>query len=267
MNINSTIKKKLLKQNIIIEKSTNIKDVKNFIKRFKNNYKSVDLQRIGSNKDGGYLVPNILKDVKYCFSPGVDDKVSFEKFLIDKYGIICFLADANIKKNPLKNNKSFFDKKFLGNINDKNYMTLDTWINNKIKKNKNNLLLQMDIEGGEYDVLIRESSETLKRFNCMVIEFHFFDKIFNPMFYKMINSIFEKIYDNFNIVHVHPNNTCRNIENENIKIPSIIEVTFLRKDKIKILKNNKKIILPHTLDIKNDEFLKDVVMPKIWWKK
>ena len=90
MNINSTIKKKLLKQNITIEKSTNIKDVKNFIKRFKNNYKSVDLQRIGSNKDGGYLIPNILKDVKYCFSPGVDDKVSFEKFLIDKYGIICF---------------------------------------------------------------------------------------------------------------------------------------------------------------------------------
>ena len=57
------------------------------------------------------------------------------------------------------------------------------------------------------------------------------------------------------------------VQNENIKIPSIIEVTFLRKDKIKILKNNKKIKLPHTLDIKNDEFLKDVVMPKIWWKK
>ncbi len=37
-------------------------------------------------------------------------------------------------------------------------------------------LLKMDIEGAEYDVLLKTSKETLKRINAMVMECHIYDK-------------------------------------------------------------------------------------------
>lgn len=33
---------------------------------------NIELIRVGSNFDGGYLVPNDLQGIEACFSPGVD---------------------------------------------------------------------------------------------------------------------------------------------------------------------------------------------------
>ena len=38
-----------------------------------------DLIRVGSTNDGGYLIPNILNEIDYCFSPGIGNKFEFEK--------------------------------------------------------------------------------------------------------------------------------------------------------------------------------------------
>jgi hypothetical protein len=42
----------------------------------------VPLIRLGADGDGGYLVPDDLEDVAACFSPGVDDRASFESAMI-----------------------------------------------------------------------------------------------------------------------------------------------------------------------------------------
>ena len=41
------------------------------------------LIRIGGNEDGGYLVPDDLEGIEYCFSPGVSTTVDFETHLAD----------------------------------------------------------------------------------------------------------------------------------------------------------------------------------------
>ena len=48
--------------------------------------KSLNIEniRIGGENDGGYIVPNDLKDIKYCFSPGVGTISKFEKELTQK---------------------------------------------------------------------------------------------------------------------------------------------------------------------------------------
>ena len=48
------------------------------------------LIRVGSDYDGGYLLPDDLDEVKYCFSPGVSDNISFETQLTKDYKINCF---------------------------------------------------------------------------------------------------------------------------------------------------------------------------------
>ena len=57
-----------------------------------------NLIRIGSNSDGGYLVPNILDNISYCFSPGVGKLTKFEDHLL-KYKIKSFLADGQVNNN------------------------------------------------------------------------------------------------------------------------------------------------------------------------
>lgn len=49
-----------------------------------------ELIRIGSENDGGYLVPNILNEVNTCISPGVGHTNSFEKDLKKKRHYIIY---------------------------------------------------------------------------------------------------------------------------------------------------------------------------------
>ena len=55
----------------------------------------IPLIRVGEDTDGGYLLPDILNDIDYCFSPGVGNSSSFEKSL-ESYGIKSFLADKSV---------------------------------------------------------------------------------------------------------------------------------------------------------------------------
>ena len=53
------------------------------------------LIRLGAKKDGGYLVPDILDEIKYLFSPGVSNETSFDEDCYKKK-ITPFLLDGTI---------------------------------------------------------------------------------------------------------------------------------------------------------------------------
>ena len=267
MTFKSIIKKILFKIGINIEKITNLKDIEIFISRFRDNYKSVELVRIGGDSDGGYLVPNILNDIKYCFSAGVGPISAFEKDLSINYKIQSFMADASVTSPPENDNNFIFIKKFLGSRTNGEFITLKDWIKKSVKNTTANTILQMDIEGCEFDVLTYESAEILAKFSLMVIEFHGLQNMTNKNFLKMMTAIFEKIYSNFSICHVHPNNLSGLYILDGLQIPSNIEVTFIRNDLIKELILDSKVSLPHFLDKKNSKEAPEIKMPEAWWKK
>ncbi|BBM88531.1 hypothetical protein COTS27_00212 [Spirochaetota bacterium] len=240
--------------------------IKKFLKLFRTNYVSVDLTRIGKDTDGGYLVPTkILSDISNCFSPGVERKVSFEEILANQYAIKCFLADASIDSPPTANPNFVFDKNFLGNRNKNQFITLKHWIDSHVSPLDTHLLLQMDIEGSEYDVFLTEEIETLKRFICIIVEFHSVDNILYPQFFSIFESIFQKLFQEFSICHVHLNNHNGIVVKHGIEAPEVFECTFLRNDYAKKLKNNNPVNLPHPLDRPNHAGREDLVMPENWW--
>ena len=128
------------------------------------------------------------------------------------------------------------------------------------------MILQMDIEGGEYDVLTFESTATLGRFAAMIIEFHGSGQIFKPNFLYMISILFEKLYLHFSICHVHPNNNCGITRLNGIDVANVIEVTFLRHDLADQFKSASALSLPHPLDRRNVSHEPDIGIPKIFWK-
>ena len=53
------------------------------------------LVRICDDGDGGYLLPDDLKDIVACLSPGADDWISFERFFCAHTSHFC-LFDASL---------------------------------------------------------------------------------------------------------------------------------------------------------------------------
>ncbi len=243
------------------------RQLETFFSRFREKYVCVDLLRIGGQGDGGYLVPDCLGDIKYCFSAGVSDIADFEQDLAKRYNITSFMADGSVEAAPVQGDHFKFMKKFIGNgPGQQDYITLSDWIRQTIGHDDSPKILQMDIEGGEFDVLICES---IASFSVAVIEFHGLHRMFNPGYLDMISSIFKKIYRDFSICHVHPNNHVGHLgvhESCGIQIPDVIEVSFIRNDLIDRCRRMGQISLPHEFDRKNVSGQDDIVMPDIWWK-
>ena len=224
-----------------------------------------DLIRVGGDNDGGYLIPNDLVGIATCFSPGVDVTASFEKDLLAR-GVKSHLADASVDGAPDGLEVASFTKKYLGGCNNDSYMTLEYWINSKAPGPwpTGDLILQMDIEGGEYTTLLCTPSSTLNRFRIIAVEIHNVQTWFTPLAWPVVTTFFEKLLENFYVVHNHPNNNCPFIDADGILMPTVFELTLLRKDRSEALGYITQF--PHPLDQPNITDKDDRPLPEGWYK-
>jgi hypothetical protein len=219
------------------------------------------LIRIGNAGDGGYLIPDDLEGVAACFSPGVDNRASFETDLIAR-GIPCFLADASVDGAPIGGAMVHFTKKFLGVINDDTTITLDEWVGAN-KPGSEDLILQMDIEGAEWPVLLNASRDILRRFRIIAVEFHDLERLMDKHAFAIIGATFQRLLQDFHIVHNHPNNWGRSVRYHTLVIPRVQEITFLRKDRVSSAVYARSF--PHPLDKNNDPNGPDIPLPAEWF--
>jgi hypothetical protein len=215
------------------------------------------LIRIGGNNDGGYLLPDDLSGVATCFSPGVDVTASFEIDLC-KRGIGSHLADASVDGAPSSFTPLSFTKKYLDGINTDDYMTLEFWVRNKAKEG--DLILQMDIEGGEYATILATPIDILRRFRIIAIEIHNAQAWFSPIAWGIVQTFFTKLLQDFHVVHNHPNNNCPFIEADGLLVPTVFELTLLRKDRA--TSEGYVTEFPHPLDQPNVLDKPDRPLPK-----
>ena len=90
------------------------------------------LVRIGGGADGAYLLPDDLKGIKACLSPGVNNAKPFEDELCNHYGIECHMIDASSDianfATPLIQGKQTFKKLWLDIDGAGNSMSLAAWV-------------------------------------------------------------------------------------------------------------------------------------------
>lgn len=252
----------LLDHGIWIGRATPEKKVLDFLDSVKPRKTNYEMIRIGGESDGGYLVPDDLAGIDTCFSPGVSRIANFENELTTR-GIKCFLADYSVESPPIDNPLFDFEKKYLGAESNDIYMTLEQWIAAKAP-HKSDFILQMDIEGYEYPVILDTSVNTLEKFRILVFEFHGLEHVFDPMGYELISLAFSKLLRSFDVVHIHPNNYCRPIRCGDIEIPPLLEFTFLRRDRIE--RSTRATSFPHHLDRANVPSMPDFALPACWYK-
>lgn len=192
----------------------------------------VEMIRIGSSNDGGYVIPKNLGDSSKLFSPGCDGIVEFERDLYRKYKIPSIVLDS-ISKKP-KNLEAFieFEDNWLDASTSNKTISLRDWVTSK-SKSEETLILQMDIEGSEYEVLRNTPEEILNRFHTIVIEFHYFEMIKNSyLFENKVRPVFELLLKNHLPVFVNPNNCCGEIRFGKYKFPRVFELTLIRRTEL-----------------------------------
>ncbi len=245
-----------------IGKATPKEQIKSLIKNLHPYTTDKELIRIGAIRDGGYLVPNDLEGIEACFSPGVGAISKFEEDCLS-YGMKTYLADASVNGLSIENDQLHFTKKFIGAYDDEEYMTLDSWVESSGISNGTDLLLQMDIEGFEYQSLLNTSNDLLMRFRLIVLEVHHLDCLWDEKFFQTASAFFNKLLVHHSCVHIHPNNTSSIVKINDIEIVPTIEVTFLRNDRIKF--KSPTLQFPHPLDTDNTD-RERIILPKIWYK-
>ena len=244
---------------IWIQLSPTKNEIELLLKKFKPKVINKDLIRIGSDGDGGYIIPDDLGGISSCLSPGVDRTSDFEDEL-SQLEINSYLLDASVTRPPISNPKFTFRKNFLGSFDSGEYISIETWLLDV--KEKPDYILQMDIEGYEYEVLESISKRNLLKFRILVIEFHCLEKILNPFFFDRLTKIMDIILEHFVIAHTHMNNSDRLIKYKGENIPRTMEVSFIRKDRVKI--EYGEPTLPNKLDKLNRPELQSYPYPKCW---
>lgn len=221
----------------------------------------VELIRIGPGGDGGYLVPDDLDGIEFAFSPGISSQSGFEADLADR-GMQVFLADASVD-GPAEQHQNFtFDKKFIGCYSDETFMTLDEWKSLQIGDHSGDLLLQMDIEGYEYESLLAASAGLMSQFRIMVIEVHFLEQLLSRPWFDLVGRFFRKLLATHSVVHIHPNNCCGSVKSMGIELPRIMEMTLYRNDRLHQREYASRF--PHPLDADNTA-KPTLRLPRCWY--
>lgn len=233
--------------------------------------------RIGSDFDGGYVVPIVALDrIEYLYSYGYGYNFEFEKHLIDIKNVQVFLFDdkasirsllhrfitsllvrpfaRSVKHAPrkilseftnylkmIKNEKiHYYNRKVIelgSRANKKSKTVIFDQTLNRHNQKFLNTGIKMDIEGSEYAILDK-SEANYKDYCFIILEFH---DIGNNL------SSFEKIVSNLSVHFVIANTHINNYGKVNTYgIPSIVELVFVNKS----LSHNDSYVhsIPSNLD-------------------
>ncbi|MDH3419565.1 MAG: FkbM family methyltransferase [Gammaproteobacteria bacterium] len=220
------------------------------------------LIRVGPAGDGGYLVPDDLDGIEYAYSPGVSDESGFELDLSLR-GMNVFMADYSVDAPAQTSDRFEFAKKFVGSYTDETHITPDDWKQQTIGAYSGDLLLQMDIEGAEFETILSMSDSLIQQFRIMVIEFHYLHQLWNKPWFLLVERVFRKLLESHSVAHIHPNNCCGSFRSAGLEIPRVAEFTFYRNDRIghPVFCGN----FPHVLDADNTS-KKTLVLPPCWYR-
>lgn len=199
-------------------------------------------------KCGDYLIPENIGDIDALFSPGVGLNSEFELKFANQ-NIQCYMADASVDQPFVSHANFHFTKRYVGPKTEEEYISLEEWIKENYPKGRN-AVLQMDIEGAEYQSILSLSGETLLKFKIIVMEIHYLNFLCSQEGLALGSAFFNHLLKDFSVIHFHANNYLRPVEFKGLKFPQDIEITLIRND---LIESSKPVnSLPHSLDIKNN---------------
>jgi hypothetical protein len=184
--------------------------------------------RLGSEGDGGYVMPSSSKKSNTLLSIGIGNEVSFDDQLA-ALGARVLQFDHTIEASPSTHPSIQFHKRGWGSdvgpfLSLRSMMQMIDWTGAQ------HPILKFDTEGAEWDCLFDSSTEDLARFEVLTGEFHDFQNLVNRDYFDKAYAVFSKLELTHRVVHMHANNAGGMVMLGGIPFPRLLELTYLRKD-------------------------------------
>jgi hypothetical protein len=185
-----------------------------------------NLIRIGNPEgDGGYVMLDCFKTARIAYSLGVGSDVSWDLDLAER-GAAIFQYDYSIETPPVQHPCFHFFPIAISGMPCDGSKTLSKTLIENGHEVMDNMILKVDIEGSEWDLFDLLDREVLLRFSQIACEFH---DIANPEKLERTLRVLSKICDDFHCVHLHANNAQSLKDLYGLRVPPLLEATFVRK--------------------------------------
>lgn len=208
--------------------------------------------RLGPFYDGGYVLPEIiLENCTTLFTYGVGENYQFEEDFIRRYNKPVYMFDHTLGRENYVDNLLHYFNQGLGFE-----QNCDDAINHYTQFSiEGNVLLKIDIEGGEYDYFQKVNLEKLTSLvNGICLEVHSLD---NKQKRDEFYDILLKLDKYFVLTHVHGNNNAGLFEYEEYQIPIVLEFTFVNRKLVNIEEEDNQTYPIEGLDASNHIHLTD----------
>jgi len=198
-----------------------------FLKMLVVNKSDVEMVRVGSGNDGGYVLPKV-NSLTTLVSAGIQDNCDFELELAES-GLDCYLFDFSIDKPPVPHPSFNFQAKYLANRSSGQKAIGLPFVVRNLNLLPSTAILKLDIEGSEWTSLASLNASDLDAFSVVVAEFHWFEFLSKRWSFDLMYQVLSLLHESFYLVNSHPNNFASEITILGFKIPRVIELTFLKK--------------------------------------
>ncbi len=200
------------------------------------------LTRVGSEKDGGYVLLDKDYDNAFLVSGGISNDNNFEIALAN-LGAQVHQVDYSIISPPAEHPRLSFSAERIVGENSKNSkfdVTLDELVAQIPESNVSELLLKLDIEGSEWEIF--ETSKSLNSFSQIFLELHYLDRLSNPKYANSSIKALEKLLEGFFPVFISGNNCCGFVTLGGFAVPRVLEMTLLNREFYSPISKPKKTI-------------------------
>lgn len=206
--------------------------------------------RLGDDGDGGYVLLDRLAPAGVCLSLGVGDNVSFDLTLA-QLGYDVFQFDHTVDGPPLAHERFYFNR--IG-ISDQasppdGFLSIADILAVYDLRQRDDLILKMDIEGAEWGAIPLISLEDLDHFDQICIEFHHLGQLNRAAFAEMASVVFHHLRKTHVAVHVHGNNNRPIYNVLGVPVPDVLEITLARRRSHAFLPSTE--IFPTAIDHPN----------------
>jgi hypothetical protein len=184
--------------------------------------------RLGSDGDGGYVMPSSSKKSNAVLSIGIGDEVSFDNQLAE-LGARVLQFDHTIAGSPSTHPRIEFHRVGWGR-DEGPFISLNSMMKMLDWSDARHPILKFDTEGAEWDCLFDAATEDLAKFEVLAGEFHAFDNLVNRDYFDKAYAVFSKLALTHHVVHMHANNAGGMVMLGGIPFPRLLELTYLRKD-------------------------------------
>ncbi len=190
-------------------------------------------------------------------SIGIGGDVSWDLALADR-GINVYQYDHTVPYPPLSHPRFHFHPVGIGGSDDIKVQSLERIVADIPVAG--DLVLKMDVEGAEWTAFSAAPSRVMERFSQIVVEVH------DPLAGSCADRahrlrVLRRLRRTHQVVHVHANNYAAVESFEGIVVPSVLEVTWLRRSRTPFVTSREP--LPAVEDAPNDPLRPEIAMSAI----